>query len=352
MPRHRPAGGRCVRELAAFVFAASLLTGPVWSGGETTVNGSGSTFAAPMYSTWLKAYQKIRPDVQISYQAIGSGGGIRQVVEGAVDFGASDAPITDKQGEEYRDSHGFGILHFPMLLGADVPAFNVPGVAELNFTPEILAGIYLGRITKWDDPLLRESNPKVNLPSNNILVLHRSDGSGTTYVWADYLSKVSEVWKNKVGRGTSVNWPVGLAARGNDGVSALIEKSPYSLGYVELSYALEKHLSYGRVRNASGNFIKADLASVTAAAADASQNLPEDFRISITNAPGKDAFPISSFSWMLVPAKIQDSNKRKAIVDFLTWALKDGQSLTQQHVYARLPDRVVSKELAALSRIQ
>lgn len=332
--------------------ALGLLAVPVWSISQTLVNGAGSTFAAPMYSTWLSAYQKLHPDVQINYQAIGSGGGVRQIMEGKVDFGASDGPMTDKQIQEYKDGHGFGILHFPAVLGADVPAYNVPGVGELNFTPDLLAGIYLGKITKWNDPMLHEANPKANLPSNDIVVVHRSDGSGTTYVWADYLSKVSEAWRNKVAKGFSVNWPVGLAARGNDGVSGLIEKTPYSLGYVELSYALQKQLTYGRVRNASGNFIKADLVSVAAAAVEASKDLPEDFRISITNAPGKDAFPISSFSWLLIPSKIQDAGKRKAVIDFLTWALTDGQKLTQELVYARLPERVVSRELAAISRIQ
>lgn len=328
------------------------MVAPAWAISQTVLSGAGSTFAAPMYSTWLDAYRKSRPDVQVGYQAIGSGGGIQRIMEGMVDFGASDGPMTDKQIQDYKDSHGFTMLHFPTVLGADVPAYNLPGVGELNFTGDILAGIYLGRITKWDDPLLREANPKVNLPSNRILVAHRSDGSGTTYVWADYLSKVSETWRTKVGRGTSVNWPVGLGARGNNGVSDLIQKTPYSLGYVELSYALQKGLAYGRVRNPAGNFVKADLGSVAAAATEASQNLPDDFRISITNAPGKTAFPISSFSWILIPAKIQDPNKRKAIVDFLTWVLTDGQKLTQQLVYPPVPERIVSKELAAIGRIQ
>jgi phosphate transport system substrate-binding protein len=226
----------------------------------------------------------------------------------------------------------------------------LPGSPELNFTAETLAGIYLGRITKWDDPMLREANPKVNLPSVAIVVLHRSEGSGTTYVWSDYLSKVSDAWKSKVGRGFSVNWPVGISARGNDGVSDMIARTANSLGYVELSYALQKQLTYGRVRNAAGNFVKADLASVAAGAAE--RQMSEDFRISITNTPGKDAYPISSFSWLLVPATIQNPNKRKAIVDFLTWALTDGQNLTQQLAYARLPAGVASKELAAVSKIQ
>lgn len=352
MSRHKSAIQKKGLEICGVLLAIGLLAGPAWSIGQTLLHGAGSTFAAPMYSSWLDAYRKIRADVQISYQAIGSGGGIRQIMEGGVDFGASDAPMTDKQMQEYKDVHGFRILHFPTVIGADVPAYNLPGAPELNFTPEILAGIYLGRITVWNDPMLHEANPKVNLPPNRIMVLHRSDGSGTTYVWADYLSKVSEDWKNKVAKGTSINWPVGLGARGNGGVSELIAKSPNSLGYVELSYAIQKHLAYGRVRNASGNFIKADLASVTAAAADVSQNVSDDFRFSITNAAGKDAYPISSFSWLLVPAKIPDANKKKAVVDFLSWALADGQKLTEQLTYARLPERVLSKELGAISKIQ
>lgn len=352
MSRHRSEIEKKGLDLCGVLLAIGILAVPAWSIGQTLLNGAGSTFAAPIYSSWLDAYRKNHPDVQISYHAIGSGGGIRQIMEGGVDFGASDAPMTDKQMQEYKDAHGFRIMHFPTVIGADVPAYNLPGVADLNFTAEILAEIYLGKITRWNDPMLHEANPKANLPASPIMVLHRSDGSGTTYVWADYLSKVSEDWKNKVGKGTSINWPVGLSARGNDGVSELIAKTPYSLGYVELSYAIQKHLAYGRVRNASGNFIKADLASVTAAAAEASQNPSDDFRFSITNAPGKDAYPISSFSWLLIPAKIPDGNKRKAIIDFLSWALAEGQSLTQQLVYARLPERVISKELATISRVQ
>lgn len=273
-------------------------------------------------------------------------------MESSIDFGASDAPLSDKQAQEYKNTHGFGILHFPTVLGADVPAYNVPGIAEINFTPEILAGIYLGKITKWNDALLRQANPTANLPSNDIMVLHRSDGSGTTYVWADYLSKVNDEWKKNIGKGTSINWPIGLSARGNDGVSALIEKTAYSLGYVELSYALQRGLTYGRVRNASGNFVKADLTSVTAAAAAVASDMPDDFRVSITDASGENAYPVSSFTWLLIPAKIPDASKKKAIVDFLTWALNDGQRLSQQMVYAALPAQVVSKELKAISRIQ
>ena len=228
--------------------------------------------------------------------------GIKQVTEGTVDFGASDGPMNDDQLKAYQDKHGFGILHFPTVLGADVPTYNIPGVnAELNFTPDALAGIFLGKITKWNDPTIAGANKGVNLPANDIVVVHRSDGSGTTYIWTDYLSKVSDDWKNKVGKGTSVNWPVGLGGKGNEGVAGLIKQTPNSIGYVELIYAIQNNMPYGTVKNSSGNFVKADLASVTAAAAGAAKDMPADFRVSITNAPGKTAYPISSFTWLLIP---------------------------------------------------
>ena len=331
---------------------ATLCATPGRIHAQTVVTGSGGSFPAPIYSAWLDAFRKSHSDVQISYAAIGSGGGIRQILEGTVDFGATDGPMSDKQLQAYRDSHGAGILHLPTVLGAVVPTYNIPGSPELNFTAETLAGIYLGRITRWDDPLLREVNPNVPLPNAPIIVVHRSEGSGTTYIWADYLSKVSDLWRSKVGRGFSVNWPVGLPARGNQGVADLIQRTPNSLGYVELSYALQKKLAYGRVRNSSGNFIKAELASVAAAAAEAAARGSDDFRLSITNPSGKDAFPIASFSWLLVPARIQDAAKKKAIVEFLKWSLTDGQNMTDQLAYARLPAPIASRELAAISRIQ
>ena len=329
-----------------------LLAGTTLSSGQTAIHGAGATFPAPVYSLWMKSYQTVRPNVQFGYDAIGSGGGIRRMLEGGADFGASDGPMSDKQIQSFKDSHGFAILHFATVIGAAVPAYNLSGAPELNFTPEILAGIYLGNITRWDDPLLRTANPKINLPSSSIVVLHRSEGSGTTYVWSDYLSKVSAAWKRKVGTGFSVNWPAGLAARGNDGLSDMIARTPNSLGYVELSYALQKHLAYGRVRNSSGDFIQADVASVAAAGQEASTAGSDDFRFSITNASAKGSYPIASFSWLLVPARIADASKKQAIVDFLKWALTDGQALTQQLTYARIPDGVASKELAELSKIQ
>ncbi len=317
------------------------------------LNGAGATFPYPMYSKWFNAYNKLHPDIQINYQSIGSGGGIKQVTEGTVDFGASDGPMNDAQMKEFQDKRGCAVLHFPTVLGADVPTYNIPGVnAELNFTPDALAGIFLGRITKWNDPELVKANPNVKLPNNDLVVVHRSDGSGTTYVWVDYLAKISPEWKQKVGVGTSVNWPVGLGGKGNEGVAGQIRQTEYAVGYVELIYAIQNKMAYGKVRNSSGNLIKADLASVTAAAAGAAQNMPDDFRVSITNAPGKDAYPVSSFTWLLVPSKIQDAAKKKVITDFLHWMLTDGQNFTEALAYAKLPQPVVTKELKAISQIQ
>jgi len=306
-----------------------------------------------MYSKWFDEYHKKDAKIQINYQSIGSGGGIKQVTEGTVDFGASDGPMNDAQLKTYQDKHGFGILHFPTVLGADVPTYNIPGItAELNFTPEALAGIFLGKITKWNDPAIAGPNKDVKLPADDILVIHRAESSGTTYIWTDYLSKISDEWKNKVGRGTAVNWPVGLGGQGNEGVSGLIKQTPNSFGYVELIYAIQSKMPYGRVKNSSGDFIKADLASLTAAAAGAAKNMPDDFRVSITDAPGKSAYPISSFTWLLIPQKISNAGKRDAIKGFIKWMLNDGQKDTEALAYARLPKEVVAKELKALDNVQ
>jgi len=321
--------------------------------GADLINGAGATFPYPIYSKWFNEYNRLNPDIQINYQAIGSGAGIRQITEGTVDFGASDGPMNETQLTDFKDKHGYGILHFPTVLGADVPTYNLPDItSELNFTPEALVGIFLGTIKKWNDPELTKVNPDVKLPDHDIVVVHRSDGSGTTYVWVDYLSKVSAIWKSEVGVGTSVNWPVGLGAKGNEGVSGLIKQTAYSMGYVELIYAIQNKLPYGKVRNAAGDYIKADLVSVTAAASGASENMPEDFRVSITNAPGKTAYPISSFTWLLIPEKFQDMEKKKIISDFLRWMLTDGQNMTEALSYARLPKELVAKEMAAISKIQ
>ena len=313
------------------------------------INGAGATFPYPIYSKWFDEYHKLHPEIQINYQSIGSGGGIRQVLAGTVDFGATDGPMSDEQLGQAKTK----ILHFPTVLGADVPTYNIPSFSgELKFSPEALAGIFLGKVTKWNDPVLTGTNPGVNLPGDDIVVVHRSDGSGTTYVWVDYLSKVSEEWKTKVGKGTSVNWPVGLGGKGNEGVAGLVKQTPNSIGYVELIYAIQNNMPYGRVRNSSGNFVKADLASVTAAAAAAAQEMPEDFRVSITNPGGENAYPIASFTWLLVPAKFEDGAKRKVIVDFLHWMLKDGQKHAEPLAYAPLPKEVVAKETKAISEVK
>ena len=331
-----------------------VLAGGTVSAENILINGAGATFPYPMYSKWFDEYHKKFPTLQFNYQSIGSGGGIQQVTQGTVDFGATDGPMNETQLKEFAAKHGgSGILHFPTVMGADVPAYNIPGVSQaLNFTPEALAGIFLGKITKWNDPELMKANPGVNLPAKDIIVVHRSDGSGTTYVWVDYLAKVSKEWETKVGRGTSVNWPVGLGGKGNEGVAGQIRQIPNSIGYIELIYAVQNKISYGKVKNASGAFVEASLASVTAAAAGTAKDMPEDFRVSITNAPGKDAYPISSFTWLLIPEKISDATKKKAIKEFLTWMLADGQNLTEPLAYARLPKAVVAKEQKAIAKIQ
>ena len=340
------------RILIVHAAVAAALTMGAASAQQVLINAGGATFPYPMYSKWFDAYNKKFPNVQINYQSQGSGFGIAQVTAGTVDFGASDGPMNDMQIKEFQDKRGSAILHFPTVMGADVPTYNIPGVTgSLNFTPEALAGIFLGKITKWNDPELAKANPGVKLPNNNIVVVHRSDGSGTTYIWVDYLCKVSKEWETMVGRGTSVKWPVGLGGKGNEGVSGQVQQTANSIGYVELIYAVQNKMTYGKVRNAAGEFVQASLASVTAAAAGM-KDMPEDFRVSITNAPGKGVYPISSFTWLLIPSKIQDPAKKKAIKDFLGWMLADGQKMTEALSYAQLPKEVVSKELKAINKIQ
>ncbi len=328
------------------------LGGIVWAQNALLINGAGATFPNPIYSKWFNDFHKAN-GTQINYQPVGSGAGIKQVTEGTVDFGATDGPMNDEQIKAYRAKNGAGILHFPTVLGAVVPTYNVPGVnAPLNFTPEALAGIFLGRVSKWNDPTIANANKGVNLPGNDIVVIHRSDGSGTTYIWTDYLSKVSGDWKDKVSKGTSVNWPVGLGGKGNEGVTGLIKQTPNSIGYVELIYAAQNKVPYGAVKNSAGTFVSADLASVTEAAVGAVKTMPEDFRVSITNAPGKTAYPISSFTWLLIPEKFKDAGKRDALKKFLTWAITDGQGSAENLSYAKLPKEVVDKELKAINRVQ
>ena len=320
---------------------------------QVTLTGAGSTFAYPLYSKWAAEFHQTHPNVEINYQSIGSGGGIRQVSSGTVDFGGSDVPMTDAQLAEARKNLSTDILHFPTALGGVVPTYNVPGVsADLNFTPDALVGIFLGKITKWNDPEIQKSNPNVKLPGNDIVVIHRSDGSGTTFVWVDYLSKISPEWKTKVGAGASVNWPVGLGGKGNEGVAGLVKQTDNAIGYVELIYAIQNRSPYGQVRNSSGVFVKADLAGVTAAAAGAAQNMPSDFRISITNAPGKGAYPISSFTWMLIPKAAKDKSKGAVLKEFLEWSLTQGQNSCESLSYAKLPKEVVAKEQQSIKQLQ
>jgi phosphate transport system substrate-binding protein len=329
----------------AVLLAGLALALPVM--GQTQLNGAGATFPYPMYSKWFSEYNKLYPDVQINYQSIGSGGGIRQVLNGTVDFGASDGPMSDEQLAQAKTK----ILHIPTVLGAVVPAYNVPGISgEVKFTPEALAGIFLGKITNWNDPAITKSNPGVNFPNQPIIVIYRSDGSGTTFIFTDYLSKISKDWANTVGKGTSVKWQIGMGGKGNEGVAGQIRQLQGSIGYVELIYAVENKITYGSVRNAAGTFVKASLDGVTEAAASV-KTMPADFRVSITNAPGKTAYPISSFTWLLIPAQAKDPKKGKIISDFLDWMVTDGQQLTSQLSYAPLPGSVVEKVKAAIKQI-
>jgi phosphate transport system substrate-binding protein len=331
--------------LAVLLAAATFATAE----GQVLLNAAGATFPYPIYSKWFDLYHTSHSNVQINYQSIGSGGGIRQLLDKTVDFGASDGPMNDDQLKQAS----VPILHFPTVLGAASPAYNVPGIqGDLNFTPEALSGIFLGKVTKWNDPMITSANPGVKLPGDDIVVVHRSDGSGTSYIWTDYLCKVSSEWQTKVGKGTSVNWPVGLGGKGNEGVSALVQQTPGSLGYIELIYAIQNKMPYGKVKNSSGTFVKADLASVSAAAAAAAKTMPDDFRVSITNPEGKTAYPISSFTWLLIPSKFSDSAKREVVKDFLKWALSDGQKYAESLSYAALPKEVVAKEMKAIAQIQ
>jgi phosphate transport system substrate-binding protein len=335
-----------VNHRIAVLLTGLLLALPVL-GQTTQLNGAGATFPYPIYSKWFSDYNKLHSDVQINYQSIGSGGGIRQVLNGTVDFGASDGPMTDEQLKQAKVK----ILHIPTVLGAVVPAYNVPGVTgEIKFTPEVLAGIYLNKIVKWNDPAIASANPGVKLPDLGIIVIYRSDGSGTTYIFTDYLSKVSKDWASGVGKGTSVKWPNGVGGKGNEGVAGQIRQLQGSIGYVELIYAVQNKISYGSLKNAAGNFVKATLESVTEAASSA-PSMPADFRVSITNAPGKTAYPISSFTWLLIPEQSKDPKKGKILADFLNWMVTDGQKMTTQLSYAPLPANVVEKVKVAIKQV-
>ena len=317
--------------------------------GMTQINGAGATFPYPIYSKWFSEFNKLHPNVQINYQSIGSGGGIRQLTERTVFFGASDQPMSDDMLAKAPGT----ILHFPTVLGAVVPVYNLAGLnTQIKFTGPVLADIFLGKITRWNDPALVKINAGVTLPSGTITVAHRSDGSGTTFVFADYLSKVSPEWKQKVGANSSLNWPVGVGGKGNEGVAGLVTQTPGSIGYVELVYALQSKISYGAVQNQNGEFIVPEVKSVTAAAAGAMPTMPKDFRVSITNAPGAGAYPISSFTWILLYEDPQDKNQARIMKEFMAWALKDGQAMATALGYAPLPDALVPMELEQLSRIK
>ena len=337
----------------AMLLLSLVAAGAVMADAPVLINAAGATFPYPVYSKWFDVYHEKNQAIQINYASVGSGAGIAQLTNGTVDFGASDMPMNDDQIKDFKDKRGVTVLHFPTVLGAAVPTYNVPNInTDLKFSQKALAGIYLGTITKWNDPELAGANKGVNLPAADIVVVHRSDGSGTTFIWTDFLSKASSDWKTKVGSKSSVNWPVGLGGKGNEGVSGLVKQTPGAIGYVELIYAVQNHMSYGEVQNADGKFVKADLASVTAAAAGAAKSMPDDFRVSITNAPGATAYPISSFTWLLIPGKINDATKCDAIKGFLKWMLNDGQSYNEGLSYARLPKLVIDKELKAISQIQ
>ena len=312
------------------------------------INGAGATFPYPIYSKWFSEYSAQRPSVQINYQAIGSGGGIRQVTSGTVDFGASDGPMTDEQLKASKVK----ILHIPTVLGAVVPIYNLPGVSgDLKFSPDVLADIYLGKIGNWSDPRIAKDNPGVKLPNTDIVVVHRSDGSGTTYIFTDYLSKVSSDWKNSVGKNTAVPWPKGIGGKGNEAVAGMVRQMPGGIGYVELIYALQNKIAFGSIKNASGNWVKGSIDGVTEAAATVKQ-MPADYRVSITNAPGANAYPISSFTWLLIPTPAPNSENGKVIKDFLGWMLDHGESETSALYYAPLPKSVADKVRTTVNQLQ
>ena len=331
--------------ILAAVAAAALA---VPAGAQTQLNGAGATFPAPIYTKWFSEYHKVHGNVQINYQAIGSGGGIRQITERTVDFGATDGPMTAEQLQNAP-----GVLHFPTVMGAVVPVYNIPGVdAELKFSGPVLADIFMGKITKWNDAAIASLNAGVKLPNTDIAVVHRADGSGTTYIFADYLGKVSPAWRKTVGVATSVKWPVGVGGKGNEGVAGQVKQQPGAIGYVELIYAIQNKIDYGQVQNSSGRFVKASLAGVTASATAAAAAMPKDFRVSITNAPGPDVYPISSFTWLLVYENQKDKAKGKIITDFMHWMLADGQKYCADLGYAPLPKEVVALEEAAIARVK
>ena len=338
--------GCATRFLAGAACALALAAG---AAAQTQINGAGATFPFPIYSKWFAEYNKLHSDIRINYQSVGSGAGIQQLIKQTVFFGATDGPMTPEQMQTAPGK----VLHFPTVLGAVVPVYNIPNVKdELKFTGPLLADIFLGKVTKWNDAAITKLNPGINLPGTDITVAHRADGSGTTYIWVDFLAKVSPEWKSKVGVNTSVKWPTGVGGRGNEGVASLVAQTPGSIGYVELIYALQTKMSYGTVQNMAGEFVKASVQSVTAAAAAAATQMPPDFRVSITNAPGNGVYPVSSFTWLLFYENPKDKAQAKVMTDFLKWALTDGQKFAGELGYASVPPEVVTRELAALETIK
>ncbi|MEO6119395.1 MAG: phosphate ABC transporter substrate-binding protein PstS [Terriglobales bacterium] len=334
-----------IRRITLMLVIALMATA---ASAQTKLNGAGATFPYPMYSKWFSEYNKLHPNVQINYQSIGSGGGIRQVTAGTVDFGATDGPMTDQQLTDSKTK----IYHIPTVLGAVVPAYNLKDYkgAELKFSGPLLANIFLGRISNWSDAAIAKENPGVTLPNVPIVVVHRSDGSGTTFVWTDYLAKISAEWQNNVGKGNSVRWPLGLGAKGNEGVAGMVKQMDGAIGYIELIYAEQNKITFGSVKNAAGEYVRASLETTSKAAATA--KVPNDFRVSITNAPGKGVYPVASFTWLLVPEKNADATKQKVIKEFLNWMVTDGQKLTQQLTYAPLPAEVATRVKAAIGQLK
>jgi phosphate transport system substrate-binding protein len=306
------------------------------------LTGAGATFPYPIYSKWFNEYSSAHPGVEVNYQSIGSGGGIRQVTSGLVDFGASDMPMTDDMLSQSKVK----LIHIPTVLGAVVPVYNVPGVADIKFSGSTLADIYLGKIATWSDPAIAKDNPGAKLPDQKIIVVHRSDGSGTSFIWTDYLSKVSKDWAGGPGKGSSPSWPTGVGGKGNEGVAGLVRQIPGAIGYVELIYALQNKMEFGSVKNAAGNFVKGSIGGVTEAAASA--KMPADYRVSITNAPGANAYPISSFTYLLIPAKPVNPGNENTLKDMLSWMVKNGEGEVSQLSYAPLPSELADKVLKTI----
>ena len=331
-----------MKKLQNIIAGAVLLAAAAMpASAQLKLNGAGATFPYVIYSKWFDVYHT-KTGIEFNYQSIGSGGGIKQVTEGTVDFGASDAPMTEAQMKDLEEKQGTPIVHIPTVMGAVVLTYNIPGVETgLHLTQEALAGIYLGEITSWNDPKIAEANPGRTLPATAIIVGHRSDGSGTTNIFSDYLTKISPTWASKVGKGTSVNWPVGLGGKGNEGVAGIVKQSEGSIGYVEIAYAIQNKLPYALVRNSAGQYPEPTFDAVSAAAAGAAKNMPEDLRVMITNADGKASYPICGFTWLLVYKNMKDREKHEALVKFLRWAMTEGQTYAKDLYYAPLPKEVV-----------